>query len=140
MAYKCLDCGHIFDGDEIYSWYESHGETMSGCPTCGGDYEEMIQCEICGDEYLEGELCGGVCSNCIDDYRNNFEICYSVSIGETEGVEINALLASLFDPSDIEQILKEYIRNRMGEVDCGAFIDGDPDWFGERLAKEVNKK
>ena len=139
MSYKCLDCGHIFDRDEISSWYESHGERFSGCPNCGGAYEEMVKCEICGEEYLDEELNCGVCDECIDQYRKNFDVCYAVSLGETEKVEINILLASLFDPSDIEQILKEHIKNKMPNIDCGDFIDADRSTFGYNLVREVKK-
>lgn len=139
MAYKCLDCGHIFEYGEASYWTESHGEEMEGCPMCGGYYEETEQCEICGAEYLYSELNGGVCDDCIDQYKNDFDTCYAVSLGEEESIKINALIASLFDPCDIEQILKEYIKSRMPDVDCSGFVDSDRSWFGERLAEEVKK-
>ena len=146
MAYKCLECGHIFEEGEQARWSESRGEywgspcseNMSGCPRCKGDYEETTPCEICGSEHLEDELNGGVCHECIDEYRKNFDVCYEVSFGETEEIKINALLASLFDVGDIEQILKEYVESRCPNIDCGKFIDRDLYWFGEKLAKEVN--
>ena len=139
MSYKCLDCGHIFDRGEESRWVEGHGERMSGCPLCHGDYEEATPCEICGSEHLKDELNGGVCDESIDKYRKNFNACYAVSNGETTEIEINFLLASLFDVSDIEQILKEYIRDKWHDVDCSPFIDNDISWFGERLAEEVKK-
>lgn len=147
MAYKCLDCGHIFEEDEQARWSESRGEywgspcyeTMSGCPVCKGEYEETVQCAVCGSEHLEDELSGGVCDECIDEYRKNFNSCYELSIGETTPIEINSLLASLFEVSDIEQILKEYIRDKWEDVSCDKFIDEDKSWFGERIAEEVKK-
>ena len=139
MAYKCLECGHIFEDGEESVWYEDHGEMMRGCPVCDGAYEEAVECEICGAAHLSEELNGGVCDECIDEYRSDFDTCYAVSMGETQKVEINALLAALFDPRDIEQILKEHIKNRMPDIDCGGFIDADRSWFGENLVKEVSK-
>ena len=147
MAYKCLDCGHIFEDGEEAHWSESRGEfwgvacseNMSGCPLCKGEYEETTPCAICGSEHLEDELSGGVCDECIDEYRKDFDTCYEASIGETTEIQINSLLASLFDVSDIEQILKEYIRDRWQDVDCSPFIDEDKSWFGERIAEEVKK-
>lgn len=146
MAYKCLECGHIFEEGEQARWSENRGEywgspcseNMSGCPRCKGDYEETTLCEICGSEHLEDELNGGACHECIDEYRKNFDVCYEISFGETEEIKINALLASLFDVGDIEQILKEYVESRCPNIDCGKFIDRDLYWFGEKLAKEVN--
>ena len=45
MAYRCLECGHIFDEGEQEVWYEHHpcgmgtaSEEFSGCPLCKGDY------------------------------------------------------------------------------------------------------
>lgn len=145
MAYRCLECGHIFEEGEQAVWYEKHGldtppyERRTGCPLCKGGYEETVKCKICGAEHLEHELNGGVCKDCIDKCRNDFNICYKVSFGETTKIEINSLLASLFDVGDIEQILKEYIRDRWHNVDCSPFIDEDILWFGEKLAEEVKK-
>lgn len=147
MSYKCLNCGHIFDeGEQRHSkqyvgecWGSDAYEDVSGCPLCDGDYEETKPCKICGSEHLEDELSGGVCDECIDEYRKNFDACYELSVGETTEVKINSLLASLFEVSDIEQILKEYIQNKWQDVDCSPFIDEDISWFGEKLAEEVKK-
>ena len=142
---KCLECGHVFSEYDLNTWEESRGEhfgipcyeKMSGCPICEGDYEETVQCAVCGSEHLEDELCGGVCSECIDENRKDFNACYEISIGETKEIKINALLASLFDVSDIEHILKEYIRDKCKDVDCSQFIDEDIQWFGEKISEEV---
>ena len=147
MAYKCTNCGHIFEEGEQACWSESRGEfwgspcseEMSGCPLCKGDYEETVKCEVCGSEHLEDELFGGVCDECIDKYRKDFSSCYEISKGETQEIEINALLASLFNVADIERILKEYVLERLRDVDCSQFIDEDISWFGEKLAEEVKK-
>lgn len=142
---KCLECGHVFSEYDLNTWEESRGEhfgipcyeKMSGCPICEGDYDETVQCAVCGSEHLEDELFGGVCSECIDEYRKDFNACYEISIGETKEIKINALLASLFDVSDIEQILEEYIRDKWKDVDCSQFIDEDIQWFGEKISEEV---
>lgn len=139
MSYKCKKCGHIFDDGEEKVYIEPHGEEWYGCPLCKGDYEKTVRCSICGSEHMEDELNGGVCDECIDEYRNDFNTCYEVSFGEITEIQINSLLASLFDVSDVEQILKEYIRDRWQDVDCSPFIDEDKSWFGERLAEEVKK-
>jgi hypothetical protein len=147
MAYKCLSCGHVFEEGEQACWTESRGEywgfpcyeSMSGCPVCKEEYEETVQCAVCGSEHFEDELNGGVCDECIDEYRKNFNACYELSLGETTKIKINSLLASLFEESDIEQILKEYIRDKWQDVDCSQFIDEDKSWFGERIVEEVKK-
>lgn len=146
MAYCCLDCGHIFEEGEESFWNEDgeywgtpFSQRMSGCPICKGEYEETVQCAVCGSEHLEDELNGGVCDECIDEYRKNFNACYELSIEEKTEIKINSLLASLFEVSDIEQILKEYICDKWQDVDCGQFIDADKSWFGEKIAEEVKK-
>ncbi len=147
MAYRCLDCGHIFEEGEQAQWDEDCGEfwgvdcskKMSGCPLCKGEYEETVPCKICGSEHLEEELNGGVCNECIDEYRKDFDACYDLCLCESTEIKINSLLASLLDIADIEQILKEYLKKKWGEIDCSKFIDEDISWFGEKLAEEVKK-
>lgn len=138
MAYKCLECGHIFEEGEEKLHIEPHGEEWHGCPRCGGSYQETERCEICGSEHLEEELNCGICEECIDDHKHDFAYCYEISAGETEEISINALLASLLDASDIEQILIEHIKERCPDIDCSKFIDYDRYWFAQRM-KEVRK-
>lgn len=147
MAYKCLECGHIFDeGEEkIYTecMGECHGspayETFRVCPVCGGDFGETKSCLFCGAEFLEDELNGGgVCDDCIEEYSKYFDICYKIADTEKEEVKINALLASLYSASDIEKILYHYTKIS-DFVDCSAFINEDKDWFASKLVEEVNE-
>jgi hypothetical protein len=147
MANKCIECGHIFDDCELARWEEDRGEfwgvrcteTMIGCPICHGEYEETTPCEICGSEHLDDELFGGVCEECIDEYRKDFDSCYEISLGEKEEIKINSLLASLFEPSDIEAILIKHIKTNCPDIDCSKYIDNDISWFGEQIVKEVSK-
>jgi len=145
VAYKCLDCGHIFECGEEAKWEESRGEywgsscseQMSGCPICKGSYEETTRCAACGSEHLEDELNGGVCNDCIDTYRRDFRACYELSVGDNMEIKINALLGTLFTPSEIEQILKEHIEKNCKDIDCSEYIDLDIWYFGEKIAEEV---
>lgn len=150
MSYKCLDCGHIFEcGEETYHT-ESRGEywgspcsvTISGCPFCGGDYQESIPCQICGKENLEDELHGGVCEECLEKYRYDVELCNNIGKKDDETIKLNCFLASMFDKEEIELILFEELKKvqKYTKVDCGKFIfDADTDWFAERLVEEVKK-
>ena len=70
---KCLECGKVFEDDEIAHWRESRGEfwgvpayaTMSGCPRCQGDYEEAEKCESCGKYFALSDLDENhLCENC----------------------------------------------------------------------------
>lgn len=145
MAYKCLECGHIFEDGEQVRWEERHGldsppyEKHCGCPVCKGSFEETKQCKICGGEFLKDELNGGcVCDECINDYCKAFDVCYKVSKNEKTEIEINCLLATLLDVEKIEEILYQYLKAEK-EVDCSLFIEQDKDWFAEKLAEEVRK-
>ena len=55
----------------------------------------------------------------------------------TKACFIEAVTNPSLDVSDIEQILKEYIRDKWKDVDCSQFIDEDIQWFGEKIAEEV---
>ena len=139
MAYKCLECGNIFECGEEMHWVEPHGEKKKGCPLCKGAYEETAKCKVCGGEHLDEELFGGVCEECIDEYRKDFDYCYEISLGEKAEIKINSLLASLFDPSDIEAILIKHIKTNCPDIDCSEYIDSDISWFGEQIVKGVKK-
>lgn len=143
--YKCFDCGRIFEDADVRKeiigefWGMPATQEESVCPFCGGDYEETVQCCVCGTEHLKEELNDCVCDNCIDKYKKDFNACYNLTLGETEEIKINVLLASLFEPSDIEAILKEYICDRWQDVNCSQFIDNNIDWIAEKIEEEVKK-
>lgn len=148
MAFKCLECGNIFEEGEQVRWEEHHpygmgyaSEEFSGCPLCNGDFEETKQCEICGGEFLEDELNGGcVCDECVKEYKRDLETCYKIAeTAEKEEIEINPLLVSLFDVDEIETILYQQLESVKDNIDCSAFINEDRDWFAEKLAEEVSK-
>lgn len=153
MSYKCLDCGHIFEDGEQAHWSESRGEfwghacseSMSGCPLCHGEYEESTPCEICGSEHLSDELNGGVCDDCIQKYHHDVDMCFNIGTKDTDKVELNCFLSSMFDKQEIEEILFRELKNEekyikeLVNLDCEKFVNSNRDWFAERLAEEVKK-
>lgn len=151
MAYKCLDCGHVFDNGEQEILYETHGldcppyERFSVCPVCGGYFEETVKCKACGEEHLKKELNNWLCEECaqdyIDVYRYDAKECYKISQGEDEKIQINCFLASVFSKSEIETILyRELIsKNAIAPIDCIEFIRGDLDWFFDKITEGVKK-
>ena len=147
MAYKCLKCGNIFEeGEQIYwdedrgeLWGSSCSETMSGCPCCGGSYEETKACEICGSEHLENELLNGVCEECIDEYKNDANMCYKIGENDKEPIKLNCFLTAIFSAEEIEDILLREFKKNSDNIDCSNFINADRSWFAERLAEEVKK-
>ena len=76
----CLNCGHLFDEEDVVTWQEGRGEfwgrpcyeKMCGCPICREDYVETYRCACC-NEWISGEyikLSDGdrICENCYDTY------------------------------------------------------------------------
>jgi hypothetical protein len=151
MTYKCLECGHIFEEGEEAVWEEKHGfleppyEKTSGCPMCGGSFEETEQCKICGSHHLWEELNGGVCYECFDEYKNDLEMCHRIGAKSLESVKVNCLFAFIFDEKDIERILYEELKRRhkymknIAEKEFEGFAKSDISWFCENLVEEVRK-
>lgn len=153
MAYKCYDCGHIFESGEESFWSESRGEfwgfpcyeNVSGCPKCKGEYGETKKCEICGSEHLEEELNECVCDECLEKYQNDIDMCFKVGSGDVENVKLNCFLASMFDKEEMETILfrelkerEKYMKSYL-QIGCEKFVNSDRSWFAERLSEEVKK-
>ena len=140
MTFKCYECGHIFESGEESRWTESYGEEMSGCPVCGGSYDETKQCSICDAEHLEDELDGGVCESCINEYRYDIGMCRKIGEKSKENVEINSFFASMYSALEIEELIWRDMMNtqKIKSVDCTPFIETDRTWFAENLAEEVN--
>lgn len=150
---KCVECGHVFSEYELNTWEESRGEhfgipcyeKMSGCPICGGYYEDAVECDICGENHLASELTGGVCEDCIKTYQHDVDMHFKVGANDTDSVELNCFLASVFTKEDIELILLNEIKSRKGyakkqvESDCERFIEYNREWFAAWLAEEVKK-
>ena len=149
MTYKCLECGHIFEEGEEGHYFENgqywgapYSQKISCCPLCKGDYEETVPCEICGSEHLEDELISGICEECWENYRYDINTCYEIGKSETDSIELNSFIVSLFDREEMEEILLKALFQEEkihGKVDCQKFIDADKSWFAERLAEEVKK-
>jgi hypothetical protein len=150
MSFICIDCGKLFEDGQQARWSESRGEfwgipcreTVTGCPSCKGSYVEAKFCRICGSVHAdEDELRGGVCEDCIDKYRYNAEVLYKVGKNDTERVEINSFLATIFTPKEINDILHREMQviAKYALVNGSDFIESDAEWFGEMLEKEVKK-
>ena len=150
MAYICLDCGNIFEEGEQITFQENMGDRfgdkaykiISGCPKCGGEYEESTPCSICGSEHLEEDLNVGLCDDCIDKYKNDIDMCFNIGKNDDDKVELNCFLASMFEKIEIEELLFEELKrkNKYVTVDCDKFINSDRSWFAERLLEELEKE
>lgn len=68
--YICGDCGKLFE--EPKGWSQNHGEPhlterWSGCPKCGGGFDEAIRCSRCGKYFDAEETSHGYCEDCLKE-------------------------------------------------------------------------
>lgn len=79
--YICNECGFKFDEPLVIR--EDHGireggyeERDSVCPSCGGSYEMLSECQKCETECKVEELYNGLCEKCLREsitYQNALE-------------------------------------------------------------------
>lgn len=79
--FACLECGRIFDEDEMSVWQEGRGEywgtpcfeMVSGCPDCRGNYVETYRCDSCNEwidgAYIKLESGDRICRDCYTTYE-----------------------------------------------------------------------
>lgn len=136
---KCSFCERSFGEDEITIY---RGDKV--CPYCGHeDFEEAVQCKVCGDYFFDDELTFGVCEICKEDlkfpYKHDPKKCYDLSKDEHEEVSLNAFLVSQFTTEQIEEVLMKelIIQSAIPYPDYSNFIDADEVWFIEQMLEEV---
>ena len=144
MRYECHRCGKRFEEPDFVA--ERHGldtppyEKVAVCPYCYGYFEEMYQCEICGEWFTDGELTSGVCDDCIYQHDTDIELLYKLGNEEDvkETVTLNGFVASVLTEEQINEILMRELRtiNYACYINGTEFIGSDKSWFAEQLIKE----
>ena len=166
MMYRCCECGNLFEEGEQAVWEETHGldsppyETMSGCPVCRGDYEQVYQCKKCGDWHSEDALYDGWCEKCLretidyetflayceenkdENYLDTFVMCYLLNCEEVPkypSLEFHCLMAETYKRRVADaKLLKGHFDFL---EDCVRFIMDDDGSIGrENYADWLNKK
>lgn len=66
---RCNLCGAecYLDELETYDQYEEGWYVETHINTdcvCGGQFENIVECDCCGEEFCESELVGGLCYEC----------------------------------------------------------------------------
>ena len=76
--YKCCDCGLVFDTPKHYSEDRTPGGAFEGgsfiyhydgCPSCGGSYDEAMECQRCADTYISVESDYPFCDSCKKEWN-----------------------------------------------------------------------
>lgn len=75
----CLECGRLFDDEDINISFESHGldsppyERIESCPYCNGNFIETMRCHYCGnwliDSFFELPDYTASCSECFESIK-----------------------------------------------------------------------
>ena len=71
MKYICENCGWCDDESEFFWQGKDIDDFGWECPKCGKDdgwLFEGAMCNSCGEYFLEDEVHGGICSECLFDY------------------------------------------------------------------------
>ena len=144
----CKDCGSLFENPDHMEenvgecWGQPAFQTIDICPYCHWDeIDEARMCEICGEWKSEDDMECGICWDCMNEHKYDFDYCEKLCGDETEPVEINALYASLLTPRQINLILRRELKkaNTIQPLDCTEFIDTDRFWFAEKMIEKEAK-
>lgn len=143
--FQCHECDRRFEEPD---WVvERHGldtppyEKVAVCPYCHGYFEEMYQCEICGEMFIDAELTSGVCDDCIYQHDTDIELLYKLGHEDDaeENVKLNGFVASMFTAEQLCELAIKELRKAKADgitVNGTEFIGSDKSWFAEQLIKE----
>lgn len=129
MQYICERCEQFFDTPkELKNMGGDIGESVFVCPCCGHDeYEEVVECAVCGDVIRENESNNCVCESCLAkfagykhaknlgnkcrtfEFLNGFLLYVFNDEKDIENILTEAMLKR-FTPSEIEEKGKEFCR------------------------------
>lgn len=70
--YRCCECGAVFaEPGFVYDfrgefWGAPAYETTLACPRCGGEFDEVQACQMCGQYTEIARIKGGICAHCLE--------------------------------------------------------------------------
>ena len=113
MEFVCNDCGEFFERPMVLKdMGGDKGEDLTVCPFCHStEWEEAVECAICGHEVRESFTKECVCEDCLNEFAG-IEHAKLMGDKNKEFVQINSLYASVFQDYEIENILKEQMIKR----------------------------
>lgn len=115
--FVCKNCGKLIEDYELPTAKQCHGytslgqpltETIDGLCSCGGEFTEATQCEICGEWFDNTEL-DGVCEVCLEEYET---VGTALEIGaeNPETIEgINGFIKSVLSVEQMNKILTKWV-------------------------------
>ena len=95
LKLRCTVCGKLFDENEKKLYTDRHGfesppyETYYGCPCCGGAFDEIEPCKICGSYYHDEEE--EYCDECKRTVKKRFSDFMDKSFSKEERQLLNEL-------------------------------------------------
>lgn len=151
--YICDNCGCTCDDDDLPIYEEDYGfetgigfksmkQTFVDNCSCGGNFVEAQECEMCGEYFAEDDLEGGVCKECLEQ-NATFDNAIELGDENKDTVEINGFYASAFTLSEIEEILKRELVEAKKlapdkiNTDAKNYCLDDKSYFGEWLSKDT---
>ena len=132
--YRCNECGNVFDEDEFKRVRYIGGETEDFCPFCDNDdFEEVEQCDDCGEWFSPNELYGCLhslyCEECLESYAT---VETALEVGRDNPVEISGFFEQIFTVEQMEKILMDKAEELHGKglaQDAINYCIEDPDYF-----------
>lgn len=160
MMYRCDECDHLFDEDEIITLDEQHeygdgyaSEKRNVSPCCHESYSEAVPCAICGEYGEEEDFEYEVCPSCMDQGVEDHFMQYLNDGDEDMRLKREFYLGSAFNdggyPFTADELIliceREYAEWLNSEFSDSREIvpvwkrfinDGDPSHFAEWLLEK----
>jgi hypothetical protein len=113
--YICNACDCVFEDPKQHK--EFHGEldempyeTFGVCPACAStDFDEAVECSVCGNWILEGNHQFQICSECKEQIQQRFE----------------TLLRNKFSPEEILYLNYKYDGEHFGGYNVKREVSGN---------------
>jgi hypothetical protein len=147
--YVCPWCERVYDGSELNTHRECHGETSLGdrleetfvdlvCPECGTELEKAQKCHICGEHFYD-EKSVGVCPECVEAY-STVRLALKSGARWTETAEINAFALQVLGERKINEILERWISENVtdGSKEVIDFLSEDGEDWARLVHEEKN--
>ena len=147
--YICNRCGKLIDElstDSQCHGYSSLGEAFveeyaeTEC-SCGGDFVEARQCEICGEYYSDEDYPYNVCECCAEQFET-IESALEIGSNNTEKINVNGFVAYMLTEEEINAILTKHIIENYADdsSDISDYCKNDMDYFADFIIEKEEER